>query len=38
LNFIELECGVDLVDTYFDAPMIAMLAAEVRRTQARSGD
>jgi hypothetical protein len=35
---IELEHGVDLVDTYFAAPMIARLAEEVRRTQDRSGD
>jgi hypothetical protein len=35
---IELEHGVDLVDTCFAAPMIARLAEEVRRTQDRSGD
>ena len=35
LNFIEREYGVDLVDTYFAAPMIARLAEEVRRTQDR---
>jgi hypothetical protein len=35
---IELEYGVDLVDTYFAAPIIARLAEEVRCTQDRSGD
>jgi acyl carrier protein len=38
ISRIELEYGVDLVDAYFSAPMIARLAAEVRSSQDRAGD